>query len=60
MKNAWVMFSGAVGLLVMPLLGAPASAAAGNLPRQPIGHDRRAAEELNQRSSGLERASRVV
>lgn len=49
MKNTWVMFSGAVGLLMMPLLGAPASAtdqAASNHTGMTVV----AAEELNQRS----------
>ena len=50
MKNAWVMFSGAVGLLVMPLLGAPASAAAGQAAGNQSGMTVVAAEELNQRS----------
>lgn len=49
MKNAWVFVSGAVGLFVVQLLGAPASAAdqaAGNRSGMTVV----AAEELNQRS----------
>lgn len=49
MKNTWVMFSGAAGLLMMPLLGAPASATDQDASNR-TGMTVVAAEELNQRS----------